>query len=122
MLIPLFNQEGVLVAWMLPDQHLFNLNMDWIAYIVKQNVWSAATNRWLGPLRATTCLDHQGRVVAWNPANAPRGIPQPLQGVGPKRPPAPLRPVRPKNPVAPRRPGTIKGGWSPLSLREWLDQ
>lgn len=51
MLYPLFDRECTLVAWIDPNRHIFNTDMQWIAYISSNHVWSSDTGNWLGPVR-----------------------------------------------------------------------
>lgn len=78
--------------------------MQWIAYISFNHIWSSHSGNWLGPIKDLVCLDTSGKVFAWS-NNA--------QVSGTVRPARPTRPARPATPV---------GGWSIMSLHEWLNQ
>lgn len=122
MLYPLFDKECNLVGWIKPDEHIFNADMEWIAYIVKENAWSARTGNWMGPVDGLNCLDIRGKVVAWNPGCkiSPAVHPlRPSRTVKPSRPLKPARPIRPARPVLPTVPAGI---WSELSLEQWQQQ
>lgn len=51
-MISLFDQNTDLVAWLDNGaRHLFDTDMNWLAYVSGGHLWSAATGNWLGPLR-----------------------------------------------------------------------
>ena len=47
MLKPLFDRNCELIGWIEPGKHIFNCNMDWIAYISRGHSWSAETGNWI---------------------------------------------------------------------------
>jgi hypothetical protein len=53
-----------LVGW-LNGNHLFNTNMDWIAFHTNNHFFSADNLNWLGAFNSGTLLDTNGKVVAW---------------------------------------------------------
>ena len=50
MLKPLFDKNCKLIAWIEPNEHIFDTNMNWIAYISNGHAWSTKTNTWMGPV------------------------------------------------------------------------
>jgi len=44
MLHQLFDKDCNLVAWIEPGKHIFDVEMNWIAYIANGHAWSAKTN------------------------------------------------------------------------------
>ncbi|WP_419183297.1 4-fold beta flower protein [Pseudomonas monteilii] len=53
MLYPLFDQNCELIGWMDPGRHIFDTDMNWIAYLSSNHTWSAETGNWLGILRSS---------------------------------------------------------------------
>lgn len=122
MLEPLFNCNCELVAWIDPGKNIFDTNMDWVAYISKENVWSSKTRRWLGPIKDLVCLDTRGKVFAWGKDSEIKGATHPLRPSTAIRPARPCRPPIPPKPTRPCRPVRPLGGWSNLSFEDWLNQ
>lgn len=122
MLYPLFDRECTLVAWIDPNRHIFNTDMQWIAYISSNHVWSSDTGNWLGPVRNTVCYDTNGKVFAWSTSSEILGMAHPARPARAARAARPARPAKPARPARPARPATPAGGWSPFSLHEWLSQ
>lgn len=120
MLLPLFDKDSDLVAWIEPGKSIFDLEMNWVAYIANGNLWSAKTNKWLGPVSGLLCFDTKGKPVLWNPKEQIRAIPAPLRPLNPLRPLTPLKPLKPLKPLRPLRPLTPLGGWSALSYYSWV--
>ena len=119
---PLFDRHCELVAWVDPLHHIFDTEMNWIAYISGGQAWSAETGNWCGPVPGLICLDQSGKVVAWNPEEQVAGTaipPRPPRAVRAARP---ARPARPAKPARPARPATPTGGWSDESIWAWLSQ
>ncbi len=96
-----------LVGW-LNGNHLFNTNMDWIAFHTNNHFFSADNLNWLGAFNSGTLLDTNGKVVAWIMGTSPQGTMRPM------------RPMRPMTPMRPMRPMTPMGGWSNLNFNQWL--
>ena len=119
---PLYDKDIKLVGWLDGDGNLFDLHMEWVAYVIDGHAWSPDTDAWLGPVDGTTCLDHRGCVVAWNPDQAPDGTPWPTRPERPETPESPLRPERPLIEERPLRPERPLQGWSEASFLEWLTQ
>jgi hypothetical protein len=49
-LFPLFALHSNLVGWIVPERHVFDRTMNWIAYMSDGYAWSVATGNWLGPI------------------------------------------------------------------------
>ena len=120
MLLPLFDKDCDLVAWIDPGKSIFDLDMNWVAYIANNNLWSAKTNEWIGPISGLLCFDAKGKPVLWNPKENVRAILPPLRPLNPLRPLTPLKPLKPLKPLRPLRPLTPLGGWSVLSYYSWI--
>jgi hypothetical protein len=122
MLHPLFDKNLSLIAWIKPGEHIFNIKMEWIAYISKNHAWSAKSGNWLGPVKELNCLDKNGKVFAWNPhgkiSRSPRTS-RPTRAIRLVRPNKQARPVKPERPLRNTSPA---GRWSVLLLEDWLDQ
>ena len=76
MLHPLFDCNCELIGWIEPDCHIFDTNMNWIAYISGGHAWSSNSGNWIGPVNGTTCLDRSGSVFAWSESSNIRGTGQ----------------------------------------------
>jgi len=122
MLEPLFDKNCELVGWISPREHIFDVNLNWVAYIKKNNAWSVETGNWLGPVKGLLCYDSNGKVVAWNPKEHVVGITRPTKPPKELKPPRPLRPLKPLTPPKPLRPPVPTGGWSELTFWNWLSQ
>jgi hypothetical protein len=122
MLFALFDKDCDLVGWINPGNHIFNTDMDWVAYLANGHSWSANSGNWLGPVKGLLCQDQDGRPVAWNPKEAVSGSPRPARPARAARAARPARPARPATPARPARPATPAGGWSPHSFYAWLAQ
>jgi ribosomal protein S18 acetylase RimI-like enzyme len=115
---PIFD-AGVRLVGFFDGTYLFDLNNDWVAFHDRDNVF-AASGRWLGPLRAGTFLDLDGRPVGWLVGARPTTGLKPSAPMLPKRPLHPKRPLRPRTPLPPPTPMQPGGGWSPLSWAQWM--
>ena len=122
MLQPLFNKNGDLIGWLDPEKHIFDTNMEWIAYLSNGHAWSSATGNWMGPINGFVCLDTEGKVIAWNPNGKIQGTIRPISPLRAIRSIQPIRPIKPISPIRPIRPITPLGGWSNLSIFEWINQ
>ncbi len=121
MLIPLFDKDANLAAWLDDTRdYLFNTDMEWIAFLKNDHIFSAKDATWLGPIRGTVCMDTRGRVMLWGQGARISGMGTPACPARPARPSAPARPARPATPPRPARPATPLYGWSPLYFRDWL--
>lgn len=118
----LFDKDCDLVGWIEPDRHLFDADMNWVAYISGGNAWSAETGNWLGAAPGLLLRDQSGRPVAWNPKEQVTGTARPARPARAARAARPARPTRPARPARPVRPATPAGGWSPMSFWAWLAQ
>lgn len=72
-MFPLYDRDCDLVAWIKPNEHIFDTNMNWVGYIKSGHAWSSKTGNWLGPVNGLLCLNQQGKPVAWSPKEAVRG-------------------------------------------------
>ena len=79
MLLPLFDKDCDLVAWIDPGKSVFDLDMNWVAYVANNNLWSAKTNEWLGPISGLLCFDTRGKPVLWNPKERVRTVSAPAR-------------------------------------------
>ncbi|MBM7871238.1 hypothetical protein JOC70_002736 [Clostridium pascui] len=120
---PLYDRYRNLVAWVVNNQYIFDVNLRWVAYIANGYVWNV-NEQWIGAINNLTLFDRQGRVVAWNPRF-------PISSLGggsfykeePLFQPRPLRPEKPliaDEPLRPGRPPRPPSGWSPLTFDKWL--
>jgi hypothetical protein len=121
-MIPLYDKDCNLIAWLKMNEHIFSTNMDWIAFIKNRQAWSAETGNWLGPINGSICLDQTGRVVAWSPGEKIQGSLRPITPIRAIRAIKPIRPIRPITPIKPIRPIAPLGGWSLQSFFEWVNQ
>lgn len=118
--MPLYDQDATLCAWWIGD-HLFSLDLDWIAYVYDGNAFAARIDGpWLGPARGGIVMDHSGRVVLWTPAASVYGDVAPYKPPRASRPPRPERPPRPNLPPRPYRPPRPSDGWSNHTFDTWL--
>lgn len=119
----LFDKDCELVGWIKDTlDHIFDTDMNWIAYIKNGHAWSANSNDWCGPVNGLTCLDQSGKVVAWNPKQKIKGQLKPIVPIRAIRAIRPVRPINPMRPIKPIKPITPIGGWSELSFPEWIAQ
>ncbi len=121
-MLAMFDRNSDLVGWMDPGRHIWDTDVNWIAYIAGGHAWSAATGNWLGPINGVNCLDHSGRVVAWNPAGTVAGTARPARPARAARAARPARPARPARLARPARPAVPAGGWSSLTFPAWVSQ
>ena len=64
MLYPLFDKDCNLIAWLDSSKNIFDTDMQWIAYISSNHIWSSSSGNWLGPIEGTVCYDMEvGRVT-----------------------------------------------------------
>lgn len=122
MLKPLFNNNSELVAWIRPNEHIFNRDMEWVAYLSNGHAWSVKTGNWIGPVHGIVCLDTSGKVIVWNPDGDISGTSKPVRPARAARSARPARPAKPARPSRPARPAQPIGGWSNLSVTQWLNQ
>ena len=64
---PLFDSDCELVGWLDPLRHIFDTDLNWVAFISVGHAWSSDSGNWLGPVPGLICLDQSGKVVAWSP-------------------------------------------------------
>jgi hypothetical protein len=119
---PLYSVDCQLVGWIRRGHDIWDIHMNWVAYVVGNHAWSAQTGDWLGPVNALTCFDQDGRVVAWNPKQVIRGIVKPEHPEKPAeriRPEQPIQPERPARPVMPIWPVPPMEAWSDVTWLQW---
>jgi len=122
LMVPMYDRNLNLSLWWDIDQgHVFDHNMNWIAFVVGGNIFSAKTGNWLGKHTGATFQDKYGRAVIWTPnlGYPESGFP-PLRPLRPLKPLRPLRPLRPLMPLRPMRPLAPLGGWSYNHFTAWL--
>lgn len=119
---PLFDNECNLVGWMDPGKHIFDTDMDWVAFIANGHAWSVQTENWLGEVYGLNVRDRQGRTVLWNPDQPIENSLPVLEPLQPLTPLGPLTPLTPLDPLTPLQPLEPLGGWSDLSWEEFLKQ
>src|SRR6056297_958922 len=106
----LFDKELALVGWLHQKNYIFDTEMNCVAYISSNHVWSLITKEWIGAIQGYTCFDPLGKPIAWNPKEFPTGIAKPKK---PKkkiyRKPK-IRPKRPELPEIPKKPLRPIGG------------
>ena len=110
---PLFDENCELVGWMDPMRHIFDTDLNWVAYVSGGQAWSTETGNWCGPVPGLIYLNQSGRVVAWNPKERIADT---------ARPARPARAARAARPARPARPTCPAGGWSDHSFWVWLSQ
>lgn len=110
MLLPLFDKDCDLVAWIKPNEHIFGANMEWVAFISNGHAWSSKSGNWLGPVSGLLCKDTSGKPVLWNPKERVTGTEKPAK---------PAKAAKAAKPVKPARPATPAGGWSSESYFAW---
>jgi len=123
MLLPLFDKNCDHVGWIKPGNHIFNTDMAWVAYLVKDHAWSAHTGNWLGPVNDLLCCqDRYGRAVAWTLEEGVIDSALPTRPARAARTRRPAHPTQPGKPTRPIRPATPVGGWSPQTFLAWIEQ
>ncbi len=115
---PIFDANVRLVGFF-DGTYLFDTNNEWMAFHDRDNVF-APSGRWLGPLKAGTFLDADGKAVAWLSGSRPTTGMKPQPPMNPKRPLPPKRPLRPRSPLPPPVPMLPGGGWSQLTWAQWM--
>jgi hypothetical protein len=119
---PLFNKELTLVGWIHLGSHIYDTQMNYVAYIDNNHIWSSTTDEWLGPIQGLTCFDSLGKPIAWNPKEFPTGIPKPREPKATVKRKAPKNVQEPSPPKKPEKPLRPMGGWSRMTWEEWLGQ
>lgn len=120
---PLYDKNAYFVGWLVDHAHVFNVNLQWVAYIFNDYVWSIKTKRWIGELRGTNLLDRDGKVVAWSTSGPVIGNLDPIDAPIDIRPPIPpIAPIIDDIPLSPGYAPDPIGEWSSLSFNQWLNQ
>jgi hypothetical protein len=117
---PLFSQDCDLVGWLEPDRYIFDREMNYVAFIVDRQAWSASGEHRLGAVNGLTLCDPAGKPVAWSPKQPVAGTSAGMAQKRPMLPKRPMRPMRPMTPVRPLRPDAPRGGWSSMTFSDWL--
>lgn len=117
---PIFDQNAQLAGWF-DGENIFDLNLEWVAFLSDDHFFSSNTLSWLGPIHDGSLLDRNGKPVAWLEGASPSGTLKPLTPLRPLKPLKPLRPLRPLNPLRPLKPLNPLGGWSTLVWNQWLN-
>lgn len=120
---PLYDRYANLVAWVVNNQYIFDVNLRWVAYIADGYVWNV-NEQWIGAINRLTLFDRHGGVVAWSPrftiSSLGGGSPFKEEPLFQPRPLGPEKPLIAGQPLRPGRPPRPPSGWSPLTFDEWL--
>lgn len=121
-LFPLFDKECELVGWVKLNDYIWDIDMNYVAFIHDGQAWSADNCNWLGPVKGLLCYDTLGKVVAWNPTESIIKVNSPNRPFIPVKPVIPISPVKPIAPVSPIKPIVFRSVWSSYSFNSWLSQ
>jgi hypothetical protein len=121
-MIALFNKNSDLVAWLSEDRlHIFDTNMNWIAFVADNStVWNVENLRWIGHLYGYNIRDFNGLTLFWNPETPIENTSKPITPFKPFKPFQPFKPIKPFNPFRPFKPFEPIGGWSPLTINDFI--
>lgn len=119
---PLFNKDSELVGWMDSSLHIFDTNLNWVAYIYGGHAWSVIDDNWCGTVSGLICLDQEGHTVAWSTKDSITDGEKPVKPSRVVRPSSPVKPEQPLSPLKPIIPLRPDGGWSELSFNRWYSQ
>jgi hypothetical protein len=112
------NLEANLLGWMSDNQkHIYDTNMRWVGYVIRDNAWNSQSGQWIGPIIDGNILDQRGRPIAWSNRSVTSTMP-PLRPMAPMKPMTPMTPMRPMTPMTPMTLMTPLGGWSRSSFGE----
>ena len=117
---PIFDKHVQLCGWF-DGENIFDLNLNWVAFLDSGNTFAASTLSWLWPLNEGSFLDRLGKPVAWLEGSNPNGTTKPLTPLKPLKPLQPLRPLKPLTPLKPLNPLPPPGGWSGLGWTQWFN-
>lgn len=117
---PIFDKHVQLSGWF-DGENIFDLYLNWVAFLSGGNLFSSITLSWLGPMNEGSFLDINGKPVAWLYGTSPSGSLKPLQPLKPLKPLTPLKPLKPLNPLRPLKPLSPLGGWSTLEWSQWIN-
>lgn len=119
---PLYTPQVELVAWLDDAGNIFDSNMNWIAFISDNNVFSSVSIGWLGIIKDKTILDQSGKPFLWNPDSDILSMSKPFRPFKPFKPFAPFKPFKPFTPFKPFKPFVPSGGWSSHNFDSWKNQ
>ncbi|MEG0641175.1 MAG: hypothetical protein RR515_01135 [Clostridium sp.] len=122
-MVPLYDKKANFVGWLVDSSNVFNEDLEWVAYVYYNYVWSVKTGRWIGQLRGTNLLDRDGRIVAWStsgPVVGGLGLVEGPINIGPASIPVP--PIISEVPLHPDQAPEPAGEWSKLTFDQWLNQ
>ena len=108
---PIYDRHTELSGWF-DGENIFDLNLNWVAFLNDGNFFSSDSLHWLGPFNEGSLLDRNGKPVLWLDGATPRGALKPFIPLRPLKPLTPLRTLKPLNPL---------GGWSKLNWDQWLN-
>ncbi len=117
---PIFDRYVKLSGWF-DGENIFDLNLQWVAFLSDGNFFSSNSLQWLGPFNGGSLLDRNGKPVLWLDGTTPSGTLKPLTPLRPLKPLKPLRPLKPLKPLQPLKPLNPLGGWSTLNWNQWLN-
>jgi hypothetical protein len=118
----LFDYDSELVGWIDPGKYIYDADMNLIAFIYDEDIWSFETGSWLGKVAGLNCCDREGKVVAWNPGQEVENITKPAKPHKPLLPLKPAKPDKPPKPVQPFKPLKPLDGFSDLTFVQWRTQ
>ena len=116
---PIYDKNVQLSAWF-DGEHIFDLNLNWVAFLSSGHFFAANALIWLGVMHDGALLDRNGQPVAWLEGAIPKGALKPNKPMTPRKPLPPKKPLYPGLPLPPGRPLTPMGGWSALEWQQWL--
>ena len=118
---PLFNSQTQLVGWLADNKkYIFDTNLNWVAFIDNNNIWTTKNKNWVGVLYGNNIRDTFGNTAFWNPDTPIENSLKPLNPLKPLTPLSPLKPLKPLNPLRPLKPLTPIGGWSIMTWEQFI--
>ena len=120
----LFNKNTYLVAWLSDDRkHIFDTEMNWIAFVADDlRVWNVRNHSWQGHLYGNNIRDFNGRTLFWNPDTQIKNTAKPFKPFKPFIPFRPFKPFKPFTPFRPFKPFEPIGGWSHLTINDFINE
>ncbi len=118
----LFDRHSNLVGWVKDAKHIFDINMNWIAFTGSNlSVWTVRNKTWVGHLHGDNFRDINGKTAFWNPKTRLQNSLKPMKPLKPLTPLTPLKPLKPLTPLRPLQPLTPLGGWSDLDWDTFMN-